>query len=33
VPILYTIIVRKYNAVDPRLANELDDNTSGPIVS
>jgi multidrug efflux pump subunit AcrB len=33
VPILYTIIVRKFNAVDPRLANELDDNTSGPIVS
>jgi len=33
VPILYTIIVRKFNAVDPRLAGELGDNTTGPIVS
>ncbi|MBJ7431799.1 MAG: efflux RND transporter permease subunit [Gemmataceae bacterium] len=33
VPILYTIIVRKFNAVDPRLADELGDNITGPIVS
>ncbi len=32
VPVLYTIIVHKFNAVDPRLARELGDNASGSAV-
>lgn len=33
VPILYTLVVHKFNAVDSRLANELSDNPVGSTVS